>query len=400
MSDTSQGTGWWQASDLKWYPPELYPTDWQPIDDAADPADDGSVGDGAAGGIAHDTADAIATDIADDTAAAVEQPTVMAPVVLAEPAPIAVPSDPVFERPAPDVAPAAQHQAEVAEMPPAAEPIAPPDINWSMPPAGAPLPGEAAVAQPASEPTSVIDWTSPSAEQLPVDPAPAPATWHAPADPATTEPTLVEGIAPIRVDPTRVQPAVAHAAIDPTAPQAPPATWDQAPAQPFNATAASALGEPAPRSGEAEMPAGILGLIGAAALIAGSFFAWAKAGGTLTSGTVNGLTGSNGWGTLICGLIVASLAAALLVGDRKPWVGGAMVVAAVVAVGLAVFSIVDINSTSDDLPGVLRAENVSASVADGAVLDLDIGIWIVTAGGVVAVIAGVLALMRRDVTKS
>ena len=24
MSDVSQGPGWWQASDLKWYPPELH----------------------------------------------------------------------------------------------------------------------------------------------------------------------------------------------------------------------------------------------------------------------------------------------------------------------------------------------------------------------------------------
>ena len=26
MSDTSQGPGWWQASDGKWYPPESSPT--------------------------------------------------------------------------------------------------------------------------------------------------------------------------------------------------------------------------------------------------------------------------------------------------------------------------------------------------------------------------------------
>ncbi len=25
MSDTSQGQDWWQASDLKWYPPETHP---------------------------------------------------------------------------------------------------------------------------------------------------------------------------------------------------------------------------------------------------------------------------------------------------------------------------------------------------------------------------------------
>ncbi|MEY2431442.1 MAG: hypothetical protein QOC92_1167 [Acidimicrobiaceae bacterium] len=31
MSDTSQGPGWWQASDGKWYPPEQAPTAAQPI---------------------------------------------------------------------------------------------------------------------------------------------------------------------------------------------------------------------------------------------------------------------------------------------------------------------------------------------------------------------------------
>jgi hypothetical protein len=30
MSDTSQGPGWWLASDLKWYPPELHPDQLQP----------------------------------------------------------------------------------------------------------------------------------------------------------------------------------------------------------------------------------------------------------------------------------------------------------------------------------------------------------------------------------
>ena len=30
MSNTSQGPGWWQASDLKWYPPELHPSQTPP----------------------------------------------------------------------------------------------------------------------------------------------------------------------------------------------------------------------------------------------------------------------------------------------------------------------------------------------------------------------------------
>lgn len=36
MSDTSQGEGWWQASDAKWYPPESHP-DYRPPPPAAAP---------------------------------------------------------------------------------------------------------------------------------------------------------------------------------------------------------------------------------------------------------------------------------------------------------------------------------------------------------------------------
>ncbi len=41
MSDTSQGPGWWQASDGKWYPPDLYPADHpRPDEPASDSAPD------------------------------------------------------------------------------------------------------------------------------------------------------------------------------------------------------------------------------------------------------------------------------------------------------------------------------------------------------------------------
>jgi hypothetical protein len=50
VSDTSQGQGWWQASDLKWYPPEAHPNhgaapqvaaaepQWRPNEAASEPA--------------------------------------------------------------------------------------------------------------------------------------------------------------------------------------------------------------------------------------------------------------------------------------------------------------------------------------------------------------------------
>lgn len=54
MSHTSQGPGWWQASDGKWYPPELHPQAQQPLPTAPEPdavdeagdAGEGKFGDG------------------------------------------------------------------------------------------------------------------------------------------------------------------------------------------------------------------------------------------------------------------------------------------------------------------------------------------------------------------
>ena len=44
MSDTSQGPGWWQASDGKWYPPEQAPGYQAPAADAAPAASPGATG--------------------------------------------------------------------------------------------------------------------------------------------------------------------------------------------------------------------------------------------------------------------------------------------------------------------------------------------------------------------
>ncbi len=38
MSDTSQGPGWWEASDGKWYPPEQHPNDPPPTSSTPPPA--------------------------------------------------------------------------------------------------------------------------------------------------------------------------------------------------------------------------------------------------------------------------------------------------------------------------------------------------------------------------
>ena len=179
----------------------------------------------------------------------------------------------------------------------------------------------------------------------------------------------------------------------PSAPAA-PATWDTA----APAAAVAATDTTSPERLGADLPGGLLGLFGAALLIVGSFLDWAVAGGTLVSGSVNGLTGSNGWGTLISGLVIAAMAAMLLAGQRKGWVAGIMVLAAVTALGLAVFSYIDIGSTSDDLPALLLSTDppVVAEIADGAELDYDLGMWLVLIGAGVSMAASLLALAGRE----
>ena len=346
MSDTSQGPGWWQASDGKWYAPELYPKDWPKP---------------------NPTPDASAEEAAPTSAATESMPVVepeqSAPVV----------SEPVVETP-PAAATESVPVVETPSTPPATpDPAVSAAAEWAGP-ANVPI---------SAEPESASAFGAPTAE-------PDPNQWGG-TDPAAGEPTLVTGVPPV-VQPEAQQPA----AFPPQQPvQQAPQQWQQpAPTEPLGQPPMAPAGAAAASSADA--PSGILAILGGIALVVGSFLAWATAAGTLTSGNVNGLSGSNGWGTLICGLAVASGAALLLAGLRAWWVGAGMAVAALVAIGLVIFSITDIGSTSDDLPGVLRDAGVEEVTAAGAKLDLDIGIWIVAAGAAVSLIAGIVALVRRQ----
>ena len=117
---------------------------------------------------------------------------------------------------------------------------------------------------------------------------------------------------------------------------------------------------------------GALGVIGAVFLVIGSFLDWATAGGSLTTGVVEGVGDSNGIGTLITGGICAFAAGLLLSGQRKRWVGLVMIISAGVAVALSIYSIVDITSTSNNIPENLieRFPTIDAAFASNAKLDL------------------------------
>ncbi len=142
---------------------------------------------------------------------------------------------------------------------------------------------------------------------------------------------------------------------------------------------------------------GVLGVIGAAFLVIGSFLDWATAGGSLTTGAVGGIADSNGIGTLITGGICAFVAGLLLSGQRKRWVGLAMIISAGVAVGLSIYSIADIANTSNNIPENLleRFPTIDTAFASNAKLDFDLGLWAVLGGSVISLLAGLSAFKRH-----
>lgn len=142
---------------------------------------------------------------------------------------------------------------------------------------------------------------------------------------------------------------------------------------------------------------GAIGVIGAVFLVIGSFLDWATAGGSLTTGVVEGIGDSNGIGTLITGGICAFVAGLLLSGQRKRWVGLAMIISAGVAVALSIYSIVDITSTSNSIPENLieRFPTIDPAVASNAKLDFDLGLWSVLGGSVISLLAGLSGFKRH-----
>ncbi len=142
---------------------------------------------------------------------------------------------------------------------------------------------------------------------------------------------------------------------------------------------------------------GSIGVIGAIFLVIGSFLDWATAGGSLTTGVVEGIGDSNGIGTLITGGMCAFVAGLFLSGQRKRWVGLAMIISAGVAVALSIFSIVDIASTSNNIPANLidRFPTIDPAYASNAKLDFDLGLWAVLGGSVISLLAGISGFKRH-----
>jgi hypothetical protein len=150
--------------------------------------------------------------------------------------------------------------------------------------------------------------------------------------------------------------------------------------------------------------AAILAIAGGALLAIGSFLAWAEVSGSGTSVTASGTDGSDGWITLVAGLIVLAVGATLLRGGGKRGLAVLAIVAALVGGGVGLYDALTakdrvLDDAAEELAGDFggTAEEVRA-LLDQAIdagqigISLSIGLYLVIAGGALGVVGGVMGM--------
>ncbi|MGZ5213738.1 MAG: hypothetical protein ACXWXM_08505 [Actinomycetota bacterium] len=161
----------------------------------------------------------------------------------------------------------------------------------------------------------------------------------------------------------------------------------------------------------------ILGIVGGIALAIGSFLTWAtvsvnfdkiatavgidpsqipqdiRAQGTVS---VTGWKGGDGKWTLVAGIVVAVVAALLAMASNRRVIGIVMVVGGAVGGGLALYdATIQKNDAIDNAASTFSGLGLPGTLRDYFSLSLGIGIWLCIAGGVVAIVAGVMAMASR-----
>jgi len=162
----------------------------------------------------------------------------------------------------------------------------------------------------------------------------------------------------------------------------------------------------------------ILGIVGGIALAIGSFLNWAtvsvdfdkiataigidpadvpadvRAQGTVS---VTGWKGGDGKWTLVAGVVVLVAAVLLSMASSRRVVGIVMLVGGVVGGGLALYdATIQKNDAIDNAASTFAGIGLPGELRDYFSISLGIGIWLCVAGGVVAIVAGIMAMMSRQ----
>jgi hypothetical protein len=164
----------------------------------------------------------------------------------------------------------------------------------------------------------------------------------------------------------------------------------------------------------------ILGIVGGIALAIGSFLNWAtvsvnfdkiataigidpadvpadvRAQGTVS---VTGWKGGDGKWTLVAGVVVIVAAVLLSMASSRRVVGIVMLVGGVVGGGLALYdATIQKNDAIDNAASTFAGIGLPGELRDYFSISLGIGIWLCVAGGIVAIVAGIMAMTSSPST--
>ena len=149
--------------------------------------------------------------------------------------------------------------------------------------------------------------------------------------------------------------------------------------------------------------AGILGVVGGALLVLGSLLTWAEVTGGGTSVTAKGVDGSDGYITLVAGL-VAVVAGIMMARGTGRVLAVLVILAGIVGGGIGLYDALTAKDSVIDEEAEELAPTFGASaqqvrtVLDQAIyagqlsVSISIGLYVVIGGGVVALAGGILGL--------
>jgi uncharacterized membrane protein (TIGR02234 family) len=147
----------------------------------------------------------------------------------------------------------------------------------------------------------------------------------------------------------------------------------------------------------------ILGIVGGALMALGSFLAWAEVSGGGTTVTAKGVDGSDGYITLVAGL-VAIVAGIVMARGTKRVLAVLVILAGIVGSGIGLYDAVTakdsvLDAAAEELAPTFGASAEQVRTALDQAIDagqlsvaISIGLYLVIAGGVVALVGGILGL--------
>ena len=156
--------------------------------------------------------------------------------------------------------------------------------------------------------------------------------------------------------------------------------------------------------GSTRAPVGaILAIVGGALLAVGSFLAWAEVSGGGTSVTAKGVDGSDGYITLAAGA-VALLVGIAMTRQARRMLAVLVILAGIVGGGIGLYDALTakdsvLDAAAEELAPTFGASAEQVRLALDQAIDagqlsvsISIGLYVVIAGGVVALIGGIVGL--------